>query len=254
MNEKPILFNSEMVRAILDGRKTQTRRVVKPQPNHLSPVTPHLRPNGEYTWVLAETGMGSGVTTDGFKCPYGRVGDCLWVRETWSITTNINRLSPWPNRPHKLDDPPNKNSAVIYRADGKWQWTDEDGGMTDRSYWRPSIHMPRWASRITLEITDVRVERLQDISDGDAAREGVPPNWCGPLNGWSPEEHRYLDIKHIDLDDDIDEAPYFLTAREAFVSLWDSFNAKRGYSWGSNPWVWVYEFKVLGSMPKGVEK
>jgi hypothetical protein len=164
MNERPILFSGEMVRAILEGRKTQTRRVIKPQ----------LRIN--------------------YKCPYGQPGDRLWVRETWQCFK--------PNTEEIINPNTVNIRALAYRATNEW-----------RGKWRPSIHMPRWASRITLEITAVRVERLQDIGEVDAMREGDPT----------------CENTHIDW----------------FRALWDSINAKRGYSWESNPWVWVVEFQRI---------
>lgn len=162
MKERPILFSGPMVRAILDGRKTQTRRVVKPRQGMLDDWT-------------------------GLPCPYGKPGDRLWVRETCYF-----------EQPH---------GEVIYRADpGSEKALDpEFTGLR----WRPSIHMPRWASRITLEIVNVRVERLQDIRVDDARAEGVTAKW--PVHG--------------------------------FRNLWQSIN---GFgSWDANPWVWVVEFRNM---------
>lgn len=166
MKERPILFNSEMVKAILEGRKTQTRRVVKPQPDDI--------PGMKCT----------GLNKDSLKqCPHGKPGDRLWVRETFVLTYSGT-----------------KYKATNYDATVKY---------------KPSIHMPRWASRITLEITDVRVERLTNISGRDAYFEGM----------------KECEFKE---DGSIDD----------FKALWDSIS-KPEHSWAANPWVWVIEFKVL---------
>lgn len=204
--ERPIIFSAPMVRAILDGRKTQTRRVVKPQPEvmydypncpdmleFLHPVT-----SGTYSRKsFAQT------------CPYGQPGDRLWVRETWL---------PF--------DPDHAITFYAYRAS-----TTDDGEEIRQEYircgrdyrWRPSIHMPRWASRITLEITDVRVERLNEISVEDAIAEGVK---C-------PCDFHYCTLCHV-------------TPSQLFTKLWSSIHAADGPNgWGANPWVWVIEFKRI---------
>jgi uncharacterized protein YhfF len=183
MKERPILFSGEMVRAILDGRKTQTRRVIKPQPESVRKS------------VFFESGI---ETNHGYeiKSPYGQPGDPLWVREAFIYDTN----------------------GIYYRADNDFHCAKELGG------WRPSIHMPRKASRITLEITDIRVEQVQDISEEDAQQEGA----------------RRMNAGDFGME----------TWRSAFRNLWGSINTKRGYSWDSNPWVWVIGFK---RMEKGGE-
>lgn len=168
-----------MVRAILDGRKTQTRRVIKPQPHAAADAFAWVARGKHSRWTAQKDGKAIGLW---FLCPYGGPGDRLWVRETWC---------------EFIDD---QGRAVACAADGWAECPAED----DR--WRPSIFMPRWASRITLEITGVRVERIQDISEEDAQSEGVPI----PI---------------------------------LFISLWDEINGNRGYGWESNPWVWVVEFK-----------
>lgn len=212
MNEHPILFSGEMVRAIRDGRKTQTRRVIKPQPKDAVEMTVAY-PDGDGNFIfwsddypaldeftLKAYPKGNGR---GFKCPYGKPGDRLWVRETFS---------------HDASDKGNQK-RVSYKADGSGIRTsvrDFDTGERYELPWRPSIHMPRWASRLTLEVIVVRVERLNDISEEDARAEGVQPNQLTTIQ------------------------PY----RAAFCGLWDSINEKRGYGWLDNPWVWVVEFKV----------
>lgn len=219
MNEKPILFSGEMVRVILAGRKTQTRRVIKPQP-----------PNG-FEWSEADKlfvdvcGSRLGAMR---KCPYGRVGGRLWVRETWQI--------------HRLDGPLGKEFPnILYRADSSTRLLLDDRVwkyVRDEPKWRPSIFMPRWASRITLEVTGVRVERVQDISREDAIAEGLPSFMaqCGTMNSSNPSRFYKTNFS--------DEGGY-LSPIEAFENLWDSFNAKRGFSWEANPWMWAVEFRVL---------
>jgi len=174
MKERPILFSGPMVRAILEGRKTQTRRVVKPQPAHIP-------------------GIGTVLNIDtitGRACPYGNPGDRLWVREAWA------------HRRWMLGDA-SPNPTTVYRADG------ED--LKGCARWRPSIHMPRWASRIALEVVSVRVERLQDISEEDAKAEGI--DWVIGYRSRIP----------------------------LFSALWERINGLG--SWNANHWVWVVEFK-----------
>lgn len=208
MKERPILFSGAMVRAILEGRKTQTRRVVKPQPEWvvdgkpLLPKTVHVLKGNDIVAIDGPEDNPAKKFCQRIPCPYGVPGDRLWVRETWgSCTTNGTVCSG-------------------YRADVAHRPEIEAG--VDR--WRPSIHMPRWASRLLLEVKAVRVERLREISQDDAQREGMR----GPLI--DPELDRIVN--------QIGRTP-----RECFGFLWDSINAKRGHSWESNPWVWVVEFE-----------
>lgn len=198
MKERPILFSAPMVRALLDGRKTQTRRLVKrPFPSCSGDVHPSPARYGE--WFQ----MAEGSPSDAFKCPYGQPGDRLWVRETW--------------RP--IGDAPLSECVgpgdVMFAAS-----VAQIDGLVFK--FRPSIHMPRWASRITLEVTGVRVERLQDISDDDCCSEGVDGPMCAALLGKSP-----LKMGHCE--------------RVAYAALWESINGAG--SWAANPWVWVVEFK-----------
>ena len=196
MAEKPILFSGEMVRAILDGRKTETRRVVIPQPS------------GIMAWHEAIARWSVKRTGELYKDKYGRPGDLLWVRETWQAQ---NLSGQWWHEVKK-EDRELYNWSVIDRAEC-------ENREPKPPKWIPSIFMPRWASRLTLEVTAVRVERLQDISEGDAKAEGVTASIVG------------YDLDH-------------LKYRARFVSLWDSINSKRGYGWDVNPFVWVVEFKL----------
>ena len=210
--ERPILFSGEMVRAILEGRKTQTRRVVVPTQSK-----PRVAPLRMEPWIIdgeqQEDDYGAPAwagfhpeywgEAKWFTCPYGQVGDRLWVRETW--------------RPCAVPQCSDTAICVEYRESDYCKL----GHLStlNRTGWRPSIFMPRWASRITLEITGVRVERVQETTTSDIVAEGVLPDtrYLGSAN-------RY---------------------RHAFIDLWDDINAKRGYGWASNPWVWVVEFKKV---------
>jgi hypothetical protein len=209
VKERPILFSGPMVRALLDGSKTQTRRIVKlPHNNRLGVWEPTKfgGPEGGRTAagdIVPEQGaIWHTRTGDCLSCSHGQPGDRLWVRETFA---HMYRGNAAPETRRAED--------VVYRADG----------FTPDEYvygsWKPSIHMPRWASRITLEVTGVRVERLQDISIRDAVAEGAKPKpphvACSMV---CPED--------------------YLTG---FRDLWNSINGPE--AWNSNPWVWVVEFK-----------
>ncbi len=228
VKERGMIFNDEMVRAILEGRKTQTRRIMKNQPAEVGPEAPVMvrKIGAGFQWYGAD-----GVSSV-FNCPFGIVGDRIWVRETWAILGNEDGCSvDWNDNLCRGDE---KNAARIYRASceqkpgdyGLWSIPDDadwkphtvnekfDGG------WRPSIHMPRWASRILLEITNVRVERLNDISECDARDEGVPP--AGSLLPDHPGT--FLTPKGD-----------FAMAKVAFQRLWESIYGEE--SWSANPWV-----------------
>jgi hypothetical protein len=190
--ERPILFSGPMVLAILSGRKTQTRRVIK---------TVADRQLNQFLHYMA-----TAVDPD-LKCPYGKPGDRLWVRETWAKTGF---------------------DLVTYRADNTTLQMVENHEW-DHTDWRPSIHMPRWASRITLEITGVRAERLQAIvnNPSDCIAEGIS----------HPDGYDFL-WQRYDGEMSACSMPWV-----SFSTLWDSINAKRGYGWDQNPWVWAIEFK-----------
>jgi len=204
--ERPILFSGEMVRAILDGRKTMTRRVVKPQPYPagLSGVYADLYHRGpEWAFWLPDRRMTEPRT---WPCPFGQPGDKLWVRETWAM-----RKDTEPGSEHA-------KHYLHFKADGGGWSPSDEMNWHNWEQWRSPIFMPRWASRITLEITAVRVERVQDISEGDAKAEGLQ-DWYG--------------------------AEPAVTNRGRFHAFWDSLNAKRGYEWDANPWAWVITFRRL---------
>lgn len=200
MKEKPIIFSSKMVRSILDGRKTQTRRVVK-------------HPESCYT-ILWRTGQPGLAEPSHSWSPYGDVGERLWVKERalyWTGgaggTADVVYEDD-PELPILLRD--KETIAKIQEERGN------DGVLGNYQWWSARC-MPRWASRITLEITHNRVERVQDISEIDALKEGV-------------------------------------STAEKYAALWDSLNAKRGYSWESNPWVWVIDFNLLTTEKKEAEE
>lgn len=225
MAEKPILFSTEMIRAILAGKKTQTRRVVKPQPKEQ-----HNHFYYDDNVFLAESGMQSHLFHNVYGdkgSPYGSVYgngdiDTLWVRETWQAQ---NHSGQWWHEVPKGDRPLH-NWAVIDRAT-----PDPDLPIPPR--WMPSIFMPRWASRLTLQVVDVRIERVQEISKDDAIAEGLDSFWVNYGRNTNRSQ-----MWRVNTWDD----GGYLSPIEAFEHLWDSINAKRGYSWQSNPWVWVVEF------------
>jgi len=209
---KPILFSTDMVRAILDDRKTETRRVVKPQPPK---NTDYLEPEDvEGNGWLCISNFDGGEFKDGDhwrKCPYGQVGGRLWVRETWMPETE-NGI---------------KTGGIIYRATDK---PEKDGENPLR--WRPSIHMPKSASRITLEITDIQIERVQDITEEGARAEGV-----SAIPYYLPSEIPEKNFAY--------RLGLGAITRPRFARLWDSINEKRGYGWNSNPFVWVIKFRRI---------
>jgi len=236
MADRPILFSGPMVRAILEGRKTQTRRVLKPQP-----TSQGMKSFGEaWAWPSVETGF-SGVTADQIEqygvasgmTPYA-VGDRLYVREAWGIDAEpVCCGCPetiWDDDGHgnpvaageQCCGRPEPSPTIAYRAEfatGSKPW---DGK------WRPSIHMPRSASRLTLTVTDVRVQRLQDISEADAVAEGIRQDRVGAGTFIGCEGPRNL-------------VTPWPTAREAFADLWDSL-AKPGATWADNPWIVAITF------------
>lgn len=200
MAERPILFSDTMVRAILAGAKTQTRRLVKPQDCVEEPTESHPQPFLHNPRALHPCDYSCGGLA-----PYAEPGDRLWVREAWCPRSNGALLMEKAQRP-------------FFRA------TDGDGDMPKPHGWpwRPSIHMPRWACRLVLEVTEVRVERLNDITEDDVRAEGL----VRADGVWKAGDLVF----------------YTHTARQAFWELWDSINGERA-PWESNPWVWVVSFR-----------
>ena len=197
--ERPILFNGDMVRAIIAGRKTQTRRPVKiDMANAFDPPRGEEDVAAGYPWF--EDGEGN-LHKAVDCCPFGQVGDRLWVREAWA-PLDVSR------------------TGAYYRADIK---NPKTGG------WRPSIHMPRWACRIVLEITNIRVERVQDISEDDAIADGGLEAMVDDAIWIIPGT-----------EDGVTRTPEY-----AFESIWNAFYSAHGLGWDANPWVWVIEFKMV---------
>ena len=203
--ERPILFSGAMVRAILDGRKTQTRRAVKPQPE----VSEQGNLIGDWLAKPLNGLLLPKLQDITIHCPYGQPGDRLYVRETWA-------------QPVPLDPGP-----TFYRADypdnvlGKYENLPPAEAIT----WKPSIHMPRALSRILLEITAVRVERLNDCSVADALAEGIAPE----LDGWTDYSNPSCQM--------------CVNPVDSYRTLWDSINGAG--AWEANPWVWVVEFRRI---------
>lgn len=274
MKERPILFNGEMVRAILEGRKTQTRRIIKGNFNHMRWCP--IQKSNRYDGWEDEHG-------NPYPCPFGVPGDRLWVRETWRIY-GWHEGEPF-NLQYKADGSvlSEPSNSEYYDEDKYTQLGIDSGDDCERAgiepdnygvyhfeegtdlptRWRPSIHMPRWASRITLEITGVRVERLHKISEEDARAEGIDYLFnqedCETvvgIVGTKPEDHGYKNyLWHGDYGNygmgnkQSDSWPYqfsgYKDAVGSFSSLWEKIHAKLGYPWASNPWVWVIEFRRL---------
>jgi hypothetical protein len=237
MKERPVLFSGPMVRAILEGRKTQTRRVADLSAFNVRVVGGRAKgflPGCPQGWDIA--------------CPYGKAGDRLWVRETWAFGC--------------AEAAAEEDRLAVYRAD-----LDESPRATDaalrRQYpalcahykfnrWRPSIHMPRWASRFTLEITDVRVQRLQDTSADDIVAEGVkyPVTSRGCVDGMvrpliqiSGDHHPGNYLRSLKKGGRPWTHEELLKAH--WASRWDAIYAKRGSGWGTNPWVWAISFRRI---------
>lgn len=291
--ERPILFSGPMVRAILEGRKTQTRRVVKDlhvrTRKQISSELPGCSLSADPRWLyeadLNKAGAVSarvGVGREGllglkpgefdFRCPYAtgetilsnsttwRIlagsGQRLWVRETWaryepfpvSGESSTDGMLCLPALPLDNELLPYWRKRLVFAADGDWKKPeDEDGKGAYDPRWRPSIHLPRWASRITLEINDVRLERLQNITPDDACSEGT--QYPVSKSDTSGQVHPLINIsnKHI--------TPHLMALKNNythenlmlahFAGLWDSINAARGFGWDSNPWVWAITFRRL---------
>ncbi|ENO80302.1 hypothetical protein [Thauera sp. 63] len=217
MKVRPILFSAPMVRAILAGTKTQTRRVVKPQPAVGQGIVNAAYCGYPNLW-LRDGPCDKTDPAQDWRCPYGQPGDRLWVREAWAETdredgTPVIAYRAGGNIAIGRDHPKGNDYLINTIA-----WDD----MPHVETWRPSIHMPRWASRILLEITAIRVERLNEISQSDARAEGAPPS-------------------HLSIDRVSREFGFADFPRSWFGQLWEHINGPG--SWEANPWVWVVEFR-----------
>ena len=217
VKERPILFSAPMVRAILDGRKTQTRRIIKAKVNARGH---ELIP----------------------PCPYGKEGDQLWVRENfWCDTREPNECVIYSEDQTKYKYRTDGIRGTKDRRDSKYSPDLTEADISKNKFWKqkPSIFMPRWASRITLEIMRVRAQHLHDIGEADAAAEGVERN--EHMDGsWSAEDGYLPYCSHYP--DGCECFPAF-TARDSFKGLWFKINGQK--SWDANPWVWVVEFKRI---------
>ena len=216
VKERPILFTAEMIRAILAGHKTMTRRILKPQPDEKYSDGRWYADRYDHSrdfvfWGRPGTEKANVCGLPFFWSPYGDVGERLWCRETWALQIPVGASIHAERVPY-------------YRAD------HDETFIPPR--WKPSIFMPRWASRITLEITGVKAERLQDISEEDAIAEGVGHGFR--MNaGWPDYGHIVNGVCTLTHD----------SARMSFATLWDAINGKD--SWALNPWLWVISFKRL---------
>lgn len=222
MAERPIIFSAPMVRAILAGKKTQTRRIIRPQPaRHPARMDCIGRDtktgrsifiardlNGAPAFVFP---IGEHSASAEWIAPHG-IGDTLWVREAWGI----NHFEHGPREPI-----PKARPAYLHDDELVYFATETDPEIRDEMPRRPSIHMPRWASRITLRVTDVRVQRLHDISQDDALAEGCRREYLGPPDADDPER-------------------YTVSARASFSGLWDRLHAPG--AWDANPWVVALTF------------
>ena len=220
MKERPILFSAPMVRALLAGTKTQTRRVLKVEPPPCAERV--IRPfrDERLQWAATDPHdmeQGQLVLGEAPRCPYGQPGDRLWVREAWRTDAAFDALPP--------RDLSSTRTAIGYEAGGTLLRLAQPGKL------RPGMFMPRWASRITLEVIGVRIERLQDISEADAIAEGVHADPRCRQDDDTAGFHRIGPVRDGS----------FPIAR--YGALWESLNGPG--SWKSNPWVWVVEFRRL---------
>jgi hypothetical protein len=228
MKERPILFSNHMVRAILGDYKTQTRRIIKPRG-----VSDDV---AQWLHVMAKKGVD-------MLCPYGQLGDRLWVRETVVLERWDDEPKPPTDRPlwHYEPNPLNEYDSEYwliphYKAtdpapDLYYGDIDDNDDGEPKCKWTPSIYIPRWASRVLLEIVSVRAEHLQDIEKDENVNDVFEEGF------YKPNYYEYADDEPSDIDIE--------SAVSDFKELWNSINGRRGFGWDVNPWVWVIEFKRL---------
>jgi len=240
--ERPILFNAEMIQAILDGRKTQTRRPIK-----LRSISSRRWRSVDTRWFYEGSNgrwhqwydSRDGITYQ-LACPHGDHGDVLWVRETWATVNSLDCL-----KPSKIEmGNAGRYPTVWYKAD------KNSKGIYDQEYrnlyvgkWRPSIHMPRWASRIDLFVKRVWAERIQDIKYQDCIAEGIIITGDFDLPDYLDAESSGV-IRRVYHDSQNRRCTIF-GAKAQFANLWDSIYANKGLGWETNPWVWVCEFERI---------
>jgi hypothetical protein len=197
MPMKSKIFNTDQVRAIQEGRMTQSMQVVK------RPLDDRgirlCEPTGWEDWHGAS-----------IKCPFGKVGDVIAVRETWAITTNVNSMPNWPDR---FNIPIEEGSCFIYRAHGEWQWVDDDGFSTEKSFWRSPATMPREAARLFLRITHIRVMRVQELTGRDILNQGYDNGKSNPTMGIRWENMQRMHMEQLMPD-----------------------------TWNANPYMWILDF------------
>lgn len=239
MMERPILFSAPMVQVILAGRKTMTRRVINKLKGYPGITEFGQSDTNGYDWHFRDKQKRwHYIRHDRLLelCPYGKVGDQLWVRETFTQGYEMTLLEGEGDDMNAV--------SIIYKADGKElyqecpkevaeNWGDWSCDGEGDPVFKPSIHMPRWASRILLEITDIRIERLQDISEADALAEGVEP--VEIICSRDGEKTAYRDYEFSGI--------YPNSPKDSFKSLWRKINGAD--SWAANPWVWVVSFRVV---------
>ncbi|AXO73639.1 MULTISPECIES: hypothetical protein [Klebsiella pneumoniae complex] len=214
ITERGMIFNAEMVRALLSGRKTQTRRIIKPQPE----ATLSGSLSGKWLSRPLNGLLLPKIEDIAIHCPFGSVGDRIWVREAFRVHSRATDVA-----------------TLVYKASERNSWTEQTRRVpvavcnkpATPEKWTPSLHMPRWASRILLEITNVRVERLNAISEEDARAEGIIDGGC--LNCGEPEPCGCANPEP--------------DATDAFAYLWQSVYGQE--SWNANPWVWVISFERI---------
>lgn len=236
----PLLFTSNMVIANMNETKTETRRTrgldsinKNPEEFIFSRFLENTKDRSVSAWFQnPEKHTGASV-----KNYFGEKGDLLWQRETFAVTRNINSLEDWPFRPfHSIEEDTDKGilrECVIYAADGHWQWCDDDGVYTEKSYWKPSIHMKRQYCRFYAEIRHVSIERLHSITEQGAFAEGIQSfTKDGTVTKYSHSEWVPWDKMER-------------TAVDAYKKLWISIHGEE--SWGNNPWVWVIKYKKTGA-------
>ena len=246
--QRPIIFAADQVRAILDGQKTQTRRLIREPSMEEVAYVRWAYKNSWYFGVITEDGQQCD-THLGMPCPYGRVHDRLWVREPFAEMPPLDELDERPRMSINMEGMPVQSAegesitcSVIYRADGEWEFNEEETWppafqTRQRSIWRSSMAMPRKYSRLLLRITEVRAERVQEISLADAELEGVTLD-SRRFNA----KHRRRSAR------DASENPPII---EVFREVWDKTHARLGHGWDTNPWVWALTFEIVD--PKQLE-
>ncbi len=254
MKERPILFSTELVKEILAGRKTMTRRIMNPQPSEeFAPSKCQIYEPARYD-KNGDMYQGSPIfgcydingEDEGYKSKYGQIGDFLWVREAWAdVTDAFDEADEIRNVAFRADN-------SVWDCYGQMVYLEQlgDSGIEVKK-WKPSIHLPKFASRLTLEIKDIRVERIQDISEKDAIAEGVSPLFTqAEINAkgryWKELDLNPMPWKNYLWNTKKDNGSQFSsckTAKESFKTLWFQINGEK--SWIENPWVWVIEFQKI---------